>query len=203
MRPCTVIFVAKCRDPRKKVRSNSNFKTVSGWFLWFGHLRHPNFRQGNLCFKWFEFWDTSMGQMSMKTIQVLSRHVASSTQARQLEAPWWGVLDFHVYTLRFLCAWVCCATYSRNEKRRRWKGRCGKPGGKNGVGLHPGCKIQRLKRILWKRDMEKGMFLSTISNRAAFDIWIWNIIFFIRGHWWECDMIGSIWCLRTFFQLWW
>ena len=56
-------------------------------FLWLGCLRHPNF--GQFCpFSSnglrYEFLDANTGQMSMKTIQVLSGHVASSTQTLHL-----------------------------------------------------------------------------------------------------------------------
>ena len=147
-------FIAK-RGDRKKSVSTTTSKRRSmvvffGWDVWdtpiFGNI--VLFFLNGLSF-WMPYrWDVH------ENYSGAIRSCSIKHPNTPLEAPW-GVLDFHVYTLRFLCAWVCWTTScSGNKTQRRWKGRCGKPGENKGVGLHPG-KIQHWKMGTLEKEVRK------------------------------------------------
>lgn len=199
----------KCGD--RKNPSQQQLQKNGQWlrFFWLGCLRHLNFGQFCPFFKWFEFLDANIGQMSMKTIQVLSGHVASSTQTVHLRHHEVSLISMSTLSGFYVPGSVGQQHIRETKKQRRWKGRCGKPGEKQGVGLHPG-KIQHWKMgTLEKEVWKKVCFLSTISIRFAFGIWIWSIIFLseaIDGNEiWLISLAGFN-CsepFQTLFQLWW
>lgn len=83
----TVTFIAKGGDRKNIKKSVSKQLQKNGQWLFslVGMFETPQFWAILSFFlKWFEFLDANIGQMSMKTIQVLSGHVASSTQTLHL-----------------------------------------------------------------------------------------------------------------------
>lgn len=200
---CSSVFVEALFAGLTCVLSlNNNFKkTVNGCFSLVGMFETPQFWAIlSLFFKWFAVWVFGCQYRSdvHENYSGAIRSCSIKHPNTPLEAPW-GVLDFHVYTLRFLCAWVCWTTaYSGNKKQqRRWKGRCGKAGEKEGVGLHPGkiqhWKMGTLEKEVWKKVPYVFFQLFPLGLLSAYEF---EASSFIRGHWWEWNMIdmsGSIW----------
>ena len=137
-----------------------------------GCLRHLNF--GQICpfIKWFEFSDANTGQMSMKTIQVQSGHVASSTQTLHLRHHEVSLISMSTLSGFYVPGSVGQQHIRETKKQRRWKKRCGKPGEKSRSWLYTPWKNPTLKdgNFLEKEVWKKVCFLSTISIRSAFGI---------------------------------